>query len=100
MPAPREALLAQAEVLGDRQDRVGEAALQRAFVRVAHVVRLVPVEALVEVNVRRRPIAHRQAAQRDVHVHQTDVNADPCRELLARKRFVWRNDILPRHMPR
>lgn len=67
---------------------------------MSHVVRLVPVESLVEIDVWRRPIAHRQSAQRDVHVHQPDVNADACWELLARKRFIWRNDLLLCHMPR
>lgn len=49
--APGEALIIEREVLGDREDGVGQPLDQRRAVVLAHVSGLDPVEAFVEVDV-------------------------------------------------
>lgn len=57
--APRESLLSETKVLGHRQNRKRQAALQRVPITIAHVVRLVPEESLVEVDVGHGLVADR-----------------------------------------
>lgn len=100
LAAPGEAFLAEAEVLGNGEDRIGKASLECVLVGVAHVVGLVPVEALVEVDVRCRGVAVGQTGERDVYVHEADVHANASRQLLPRERLVRRDDVLVRDVPR
>lgn len=57
-PSPAESFFVEAEVLGDRQDRVGQSLVQRLFEGIHHIVRAFPIETLVVINpvagVRRR----------------------------------------------
>lgn len=100
LSSPSESLLSQTEVLSDRQDRIWQATLQCIFVGISHVICLIPVKSLVEVDVGCSAVVDRQSSKCDVHVHQPNVNADRGWNLFAWKRFVWCNNLLLCHMPR
>lgn len=53
LATPRESLLAQTEVLGHSQNRIRKASPEGMLVAIAHVVRFIPEESLVVVNVGR-----------------------------------------------
>ncbi len=57
--SPAETLGVQREVLGHREDRIGQALLQSSVVLPLHLLRVRPVEAFVEVDLP-APVVHRQ----------------------------------------